>query len=120
MDSTYGPYLDPVDNKWRMGDKEFIIEDDSFKVEYIKYPVTEGLRELLFKKKPQNVYNEKDLANYKILLESTKSHLGKDGRVKSNSGYKYMNLIRPLFHDGREPYRNPKALRLNPFAGKGM
>lgn len=119
-DTTYGPYYNSKTDTWRMGGKEFISDNDIYKVGNISYPATEGLRELLFKKKPQKVYNSEDLKTYKLLLESTNSHRGKKTAIKSNKGYKYKQIIGPLFKDQNESSKSPKVERKDTVAGTGM
>lgn len=95
-DVSYGPKVVDTDNI-RIGNKhvtfntqdEIIIGDKSWKG-------TEGLFELICKKHPIN-FNENDLANYYEILVDTSAHLNSANKIKSNNGYKYMNIIRPLY-----------------------
>lgn len=62
---------------------------------------TNGLKELLFKKKPNlDKLTKEDLQNYRLLLIYTNAHrrnYNSSKPITSNRGFKYMNVIRPLF-----------------------
>ncbi|XP_060810225.1 uncharacterized protein LOC132904314 [Amyelois transitella] len=62
---------------------------------------TDGLRELLFKRKPDlEKVREEDLQNYKLLLIDTNAHrrnYESSKPINSNKGFKYINVIKPLF-----------------------
>lgn len=66
---------------------------------------TLGLKELLYKKKPDlDVITDNDLQNYKLLLIDTNAHrrnFDPSKPINSNKGFKYMNVIRPMFKFSR-------------------
>lgn len=89
-DTTYG--LKWYDNEWKLGDQPVHFEGDTFLIGNDRYPSTDGLLELVFTRKPAQ-FNQKDLDVYKTLLLRTKAHLKSDGKIHSNSGHKYKNII---------------------------
>lgn len=68
------------------------------------FPVTTGLLDLLFYKKPPSGYTTADLQNYKDILFLTDAHkkfFEKDMLVRSSKrSYKYTNIISPLMKSG--------------------
>ncbi|XP_028176573.1 uncharacterized protein LOC114364575 [Ostrinia furnacalis] len=66
---------------------------------------TQGLKELLYKKIPNlDIVSKDDLENYKLLLIDTNAHRRNwdaSKPVNSNKGFKYTNVIKPLFKFAR-------------------
>lgn len=111
-DNVYGVHFEG--DELRMGGFAVLIDDkDDITVDGVMYPGTKGLFELLFKRRPDPYeYSQADLVDYKNMLEATSAHrVGNmpHGRVKSNTGEKYTEVIRLLFPPA------PKQRR-----GKGM
>lgn len=81
---------------------------------------TSGLMELLFKKIPKmDVITDEDLHNYKLLLIETNAHRRNSDPnkpINSNKGYKYMNIIKPLFKFSRSVTTSSESLP----QGKGI
>ena len=95
-DYIYGPmYFQQV---LKLGTKPIVFENDKITIGNRTFPPTVGLHELIFKSHPKH-YNEEDLLNYKDIIQYTDLHKGLNNRVKSNRGYKYTNIIKPLLSD---------------------
>jgi hypothetical protein len=97
MDHVYGAYM--VDNKWKIGNKDVLFDDNKLQIDEKIYKLTSGLYELVFKKIPENIYNTDDMETYGEILSQTNAHLqGYDSnrQINSNKGYKYVNIIKPL------------------------
>lgn len=81
---------------------------------------TLGLKELLFKKKPNlDDITDNDLENYKLLLIDTNAHrrnYDPSKPINSNKGFKYMNIIKPLFKISRKPTTSTESIP----RGKGI
>lgn len=81
---------------------------------------TIGLKELLFKKKPNlDVITDVDLNNYKSLLLDTNAHrrdCDPTKPIKCNKGFKYMSVIKPLFQFSRKNIDSEKEIK----QGKGI
>lgn len=102
-DLTYGIKWNNITNEWKLGQHTVTFQGDNFVIDSVTYPATDGLLQLVFMKEPVN-YNKNDLDTYKNILIQTKAHLKSDGKVNSNSGFKYKNIIKKLFpprKDGR-------------------
>lgn len=98
-DTVYGVHYDPKHEKWTLGTKDVMFDDNSdIIIGGKKYKGTKGLYELLFLPNPDKVFvHESDMREYAEILESTSAHLNKLGYVKSNSGKKYKEIISVLF-----------------------
>lgn len=95
IDLAYGIRFD--NNTWKMGQLPVSFIDNDIVINGIRYKGTPGLFELVFKKVPAKVYDEKDLNTYKQMLMHTEVHKHVGGkRIKSNRGYKYLNIISKL------------------------
>lgn len=99
-DKAYGIHLEG--NQMKIGDFPVTFDDnDDIIINDNVYPGTRGLFELLFKKTPSDtVYTEEDLNTYKDILNQTNVHRAKNspsGKIKSNSGLKYKNIVSKLF-----------------------
>lgn len=94
-DMVYGPHYE--EEILKMGAHEMnILPNDDIKIGEKKFTGTNGLYSLIFDPKPKN-YTQTDLDTYKNILLYTRSHLKSNGQIKSNSGDKYMNIIKTLF-----------------------
>lgn len=114
VDKTYGLNILP-NNQIMMGNKVVKIEKKDITIGSTRYKGTRGLYELLISNKPKH-YNDDDLDTYKKILNETKAHLNIRGRIKSNAGYKYREIIAPLFKsiekkgEGLVYYNDPNEL----------
>lgn len=67
------------------------------------YEITNGIKELLFKKKPDlNLVSEQDRITYKDILENTHAHkrdFKSTSQIKGDKGMKYNQIIKPLFYE---------------------
>jgi len=62
-----------------------------------KIPRTPGLVELIVLRKPQN-YSTEDKQAYRRILEASRAHLNKDGRLKKHAvSWKYKHIISDMF-----------------------
>lgn len=95
-DTTYG--VKWYDDGYKIGDHSVRFDGNNFVIGNERYPATDGLLELVFTKTPDpNTFNDNDLTTYKAILEKTRAHLKSDGKINSNSGSKYNNIIKNLF-----------------------
>lgn len=99
LDKVYGPRFDG--QRWLLGNSYITMNDDKIHLKGKEYNGSPGLFELLFMNYPdKELYTERDLAKYKRLLEETNGHkraYAAKQQKNSNRGYKYMNIIMPLF-----------------------
>jgi hypothetical protein len=107
IDNVFGPHFDG--SKLMIGDQELDFDNEGkILIGGTDYGSSEGLYELIFKKRPdKEKYTEDDLKTYKSVLFATNAHRAgnkPDGRIKSYRDTKYKNIIKKLF----------------PFTGKGM
>lgn len=100
IDGLYGPYIS-TDGAIMIGSKNMEFNNNDIIIDGKKYPMTEGLLELLFMKSP----NEKsgrvhDLDNYKEIMETSNAH---KKQYKSNEDIRRYNsnklkhIILPMF-----------------------
>lgn len=93
----------PAQGKLMMGSADVNIADETIKIGQRKYKKTPGLMELLTKRSPNlSVISKEDTKNYKIMLLETNAHrrnYDPSKPIKSNKGFKYINIIKPLFND---------------------
>lgn len=85
----------------KIGNQGVNINQDILNVANNKFELTEGLKELLTKSKPQLNYSNEDLKVYKQILMLTNAHLIKyqDGNdINVNKSYKYRYIISKLFN----------------------
>lgn len=79
-------------------------QKDHLRIRRKSFPLTTGLLDLLFYKKPPSGYTTADLQQYKDILLLTDAHkkfFEKDMAVrKSKKNYKYTNIISPLLTKG--------------------
>jgi len=111
IDHEYGLKLDPVSNKWHLGESEVIIDDNDFILDDERYPATVGLYELLFMKQPDNdSITDDDIKNYRKIVK--KSHLFKGDLSKNKYLYKYNLYLRPT--------KKRSSYQLRPKTGEGL
>lgn len=100
-DISYGPKVLDTDNI-HIGNKKVTFNArDEIIIGNKSWQGTEGLYELICKKHPKN-YNDNDLAHYYEILTYTGAHLNAANKIKSNSGYKYTNIIGPLYGNSKK------------------
>lgn len=125
-DQTYGIRYEESEGRFKIGNKKVDIDKNDIKVGEEWFEGTPGLYELLIKKTPDlSMVSEQDKKNYKTILLKTSVH--KRGYVdhnpvKSNSGFKYMKIIKPLLHlkdIPRTSIRSPLASTSDTKLGKG-
>lgn len=109
-DFTYGIYYDGA--TWKMGSYEVRFYDNDVIIDGVRYKGTPGLFELIFKKHPSNTFTQNDLKTYKTMLMYTKAHVSEDGKIKSNRGYKYTNIISNMFPPRKRTKRLSLALEV--------
>lgn len=87
-----------------------------------KYELTDGLKELLIRQKPNlSIVTEKDKITYKDLLNITNAHrlnFKPDERLKGDKGLKYRHIIKPLFsqlYDTKQTF--PEQLKESKIGG---
>jgi hypothetical protein len=102
IDHNYGVRVDG--NEWMLGDKRIEIDGDDLIINDVKYTGTRGLYELIFMNSPNPyIYTDEDLRNYATILRDTKVYrvnYSELGRIRSNRGRKYINLIAPIINRG--------------------
>ena len=87
-DTNYGPKLE--DNKIVLGNYPLTFTNSHIIINYIKYNNSEGLQELIFKKRPDvKKITDEDITNYNEILVSSEK------KIKGNSGKKYQTYIKP-------------------------
>ena len=92
---------------WKIGKSKVTFEGNDIKVNlgdkdsWNRYPGTVGLWELVAKKQPKD-YTDEDYQSYKEILIMTdalyQNNDASQNRVKSSSGEKYRNLIKPIWN----------------------
>lgn len=97
IDTTYG-FKVLEEGGLGIGDKPISIENNDIIIGDIPFKGTEGLYNLIVEKEPlSSSYTAEDLSNYKRIVLLTKVHLKSNNKIKSNSGYKYTYIIKPMF-----------------------
>lgn len=100
--SKYGPYYDNSSNTWKIGNSNIDVSDtnDTIIIGNNEYKKTDGLYELIFMKKPNDLkYTNADLDAYKKIIDDTLLHkrdFKSNTGVMKNQSYKYINIIRKL------------------------
>ncbi len=113
-DPVYG--INSTNSRLKLGKFPVTINGHIISVKNKSYLCTKGLLSLLSQKIPSKEhYTEEDLINYKDMLLHTGAHLTKKGdRFKYCQGWKYMNIIKPLFLQQSAlittPYLQPELL----------
>ena len=89
-------------------EKKYVMNIDS-----LTYELTPGLRELLFRKRPDiSIVTEEDKLAYKEILYNTNAHkryFDTAGQIKGDRGAKYKEIIKPLFSIKRNETKNIKS-----------
>lgn len=102
--------------KLMLGSALIAIGDEYITVAGRKYPNTPGLKQLLLNKDVDvNLCTEDDMNHYKLMLLDTNAHrrdFDPSKPIKSNKGYEYLNVIKPLFQ-----LRNKNCSQIK---GKGL
>ena len=94
-DIAYGPHVEGETLK--LGKKNLILgKNVEIKIADKIWKGTPGLFQLIFKRNPKN-YTAEDLAFYSEILDFTSSHLNSSNKIKSNAGFKYTQIIGPLY-----------------------
>lgn len=96
-DKTYGLYFEKETHQLKIGEYpvEFI-NDNTIVVGDIKYRWTYGLWSILCEKIPKGV-TQSDNETYLEILTQTRVYLNKNGKPKTNSGFKWKYIIKPLY-----------------------
>lgn len=95
------PSVRRTSDKWIIGDGEIkFLDDDILEIKRKQYKGTQGLYELMFKKKPnREIYTSQDLNIYKLIIDKTnaykRNYMG-NRQVNGNGGFKYKHIIKPL------------------------
>ena len=100
-DNVYGVYL--TENNWKLGSHNMRpLRDDTLVIGDKSFSGSEGLYELIFKSKPEkSKITDSDIRAYTQILDYTSAHRRQhepSGRVKSNTGFKYKNFIKPIYN----------------------
>lgn len=96
-DTTYGVRL--VGGLYMMGKNTVQFIDNDIVINDVTYKGTEGLYELLFKKKPEG-FTKNDLETYSAILKQTLAHKKRyvqTAPINANKGFKYTTIIKTLF-----------------------
>lgn len=99
LDKIYG--VRKENGKYVLGKTEIKISESAVSVNDVSYPKTNGLMELLIKKRPEKSnYSATDLQNYQNILEFTNAHKKKclpNTSLRSSKSFKYKEIIEPMF-----------------------
>ena len=106
IDKSFG--LDVKNKRFQIGDKPITIKDDNIIIEGVEYEGTRGLWELIMSNEPRN-FTEEDFTNYGELLIQTntiyQNNNPNQNRAKSSGGYKWNNLIKPIWEEVKKRKR---------------
>lgn len=97
-DNNYGIRSENGSDLW-IGNSPITIEINDIIFQNKKYKGTQGLWELLTLKDPLDYYTKKDLENYEEIIinsNSYRTNYEENGKIKSNTGLKYMQYIKPI------------------------
>lgn len=107
---TYGIRME--DGHLKIGNQHIDVNGDELDVKEKKFQITTGLRELLTRKRPANIYSKSDLNAYREILLLTNAHL-KDyqsgNEIEAGNNFQYKSIVSKLFanHKGGEvQYKN--------------
>ena len=104
-DKAFGLHYDGKDEQLKIANVPVTINNNNLHVLDKHYPWTHGLWSLLCEKNPSN-YKFDDYEAYYKILKSTKVHLKKDGKPKTNSHYKWTHIVKPLYERMRKESNN--------------
>ena len=87
-----------------------------------KYGGTHGLWELITSKYPDsNIYTTQDIDSYKTILLSTNAIVNPEtGKVRSSSGEKCRNIIKPIYDTYVKPKKVTKTSSIVKKKGEGI
>ena len=107
LDSQYGVKFNG--KEWVIGNQIIKFSEDNFIIIDSKsFEGSPGLYNLLFMKMPdQDIIQPSDLLAYKRILELSSAHkktYSSDKNIASNRGYKYLNIIAPLFNSRKSHF----------------
>jgi len=120
-DKTFGLY--DKNGSFYIGDSKVTLSGDDIILGNTKYEGTPGLWELITSKTPDsNIYSSQDIDSYETILLSTNAIINPDTRkVKSSSGEKYKNIIKPVYEKYVKPKKTTKIpLRTPEKKGEGI
>ena len=87
-----------------IGDSQIHFEPNAIRVGRDKYPLSNGLMELLFKKVPnEKIITTNDRNHYKNIIDTTNAHrkgFSKDGDIRLSRSRKFTSVILPMFKIG--------------------
>lgn len=109
-DKTFG--LHDRNGNFYIGDSEVTIAGDDIIVGESKFNGTPGLWELITSKTPDSeIYTSQDIESYRTILLSTNAIVNPEtGKVRSNSGDKYQNIIKPIYDEYLKPKKPTKQI----------
>ena len=116
-DKTFG--LHDKNGAFYIGDTEVTIFGDNILVGETEFNGTPGLWELITSKTPDSeIYTLHDIDSYKTILVNTNAIVNPEtGKVRSSSGEKYRNIIKPIYDEYLKPKKSTTAPQKN---GKGI
>ena len=94
-DIVYAPRYD--NQVLKTGNKPLVLNNENIQVDHRQYQNTLGLHELLFKNNP-TATTPQYFDNYKDILQYNNAHIGYTDRITLSRGFKYTNIIKPLFN----------------------
>lgn len=111
LDHVYGPRYEG--ETLMVGTQVLDFEEDgTIVVGDVRYKPSKGLYELLFKSLPnEEVYNDRDMEDYKDILQRTNAHkkgYRYTGNVNRNTSHKYKQVIERLFPKSGRGWKNAK------------
>ena len=107
-DKTFG--LHDKNGSFYIGDSEVTIARDDIIVGESKFDGTPGLWELITSKNPDSeIYTRQDVDAYTTILLNTNAIVNPEtGKVRSSSGDKYRNIIKPIYEEYLRSKRTSK------------
>ena len=108
-DKTFG--LHDKNGAFYIGDSEVTIFGDNILVGETEFNGTPGLWELITSKTPDSeIYTSHDIDSYKTILLNTNAIVNPEtGKVRSSSGEKYRNIIKPIYDEYLKPKKSTTA-----------
>ena len=109
-DKTFG--LHDKNGAFYIGDSEVTIFGDNILVGETEFNGTPGLWELITSKNPDpEIYTSQDIGSYKTILLNTNAIVNPEtGKVRSSSGDKYRNIIKPIYDEYLKPKKTTKQI----------
>ena len=95
-----------------IGNLPVVVKCDNITIADQNIELTDGLRELLWKKRPVN-YSLEDLSKYKQILTLSNCHkqnFDKNCQIKSSCNWKYVNIISKLFLSNKSKTKKQKGI----------